>query len=348
MENTLAEALSQYSESSESLRSKVADAFYKDSRITRIAAHYANRMGLAEIDEIKQEAVIIFTNNWLDRLDDPANVYYLLGDIIKRVCLGLKRNLLSHNEGRYTSLDRVSTSGQTGSDRDEHYEKVFRRDDESLANADADCIDRVENAMMKAALIREVRNRLGRDSRLAHLENQAIHLEQKLGLAPFAQKVSREDMLADVQKPKNNRAIASANDIKRLGEIRTELGMTIQDYAKILNTSKGALTSYLYGRAAPPKDIICLAENILKERGSLVAAASEAFAGRSMREICLDWAKQLGATEETAIAVLSATFQTAPVTIKRWLNEKTRPDIHALQNYDKKIREVVAAQKTTG
>lgn len=347
MENALIEALRQYAESSEKHPSKVADAFYKDTRVNRIAAHHANKLGLSEVDEIKQETVIIFTNKWLDRLDSPENAYFLLGDIIKRVCLGLKRNLMSHNEGRYTALDRTQTSHQTGSNRDEHFEKIFRRDDESYANADEDCINRVEHEIAREALIREVRTRIARDIRLAPLEQQAIRLEKKLGLSPLVQVVSQEIMLAHLQKPKNNRALASASDIKRLGEIRNSLGLTIQDYAKILNTTKGALTSYLYGRAAPPKDILQLAEAVLKERGNLVASASQRYADRSMREITLGWAARIGVTEEPlVIARLSEVFKTAPVTIKRWLNEKTRPDLQALQAYEKRVREVAGEDRS--
>ena len=346
MDNALIVALSQNTESIEHLRSNVADAFYRDTRITRMVAHHANRIGLTEVDEIKQETVIIFTNKWLDRLDSPENVYFLLGDIIKRVCLGLKRNLMSHNEGRYTSLDHTQHQNESGGDQENFFEKVFRRDDDSLANADEDCINRVENSINRQALIREVRARLGRDSRLAPLEKQAIYLEEKLGLSPVIEVVPKEKMRASLQKPKNARAIASAEAIQRLGDIRLKLGMTIQDFAKILNSTKGAMTSYLYRRAAPPKKILLLAEIVLKERGCLVETANQRYAHRTMREITLDWAAAIGVKEEPeVIATLSKIFNTAPVTIKRWLNEKTRPDLQALQNYETKIRELAASQK---
>ena len=106
MLNPLIDAIRTTSDNPATRYDRVAAAFYKDSRINRMAAFYANRKGLTELDEIKQEAIIVFNNRWLEKLDRPENVYFVFGQIFELVCLGLKRTLISHNEGRYTSLDQ--------------------------------------------------------------------------------------------------------------------------------------------------------------------------------------------------------------------------------------------------
>lgn len=336
-------ALKQQNPDSPSANDRVARAFFEDPRIKRIASFHAHQSGVSETDEIVQEAIIVFMGKTVDRLDDPQNVYFVVTEIFKKVCQGLKRKLISYNEGRYTSLDKTATAASGDEDG---YEQIFRLDDDSLANADESCITEVEQRISKDSLREMVRQRIRTDQRLNFLEQEVEKRERQISLSPLVEEVPpivRPAISSESEKPKSSKQLQSEKDSLELAEIRKRLGYTIEKFARALNISKGQVTAYLYNRAAAPSEVMERARLHMSEIGEASQASLTQYDDRAMRDIAIGWATQLGGNENTAITLLSEVFEVAPVTIKRWMVNKTRPEPQKLREYQRLVSEKAAA-----
>lgn len=320
-------------------RNQVARAFFQSDRVRRIVAYQARGQGLdGEQDEMAQEMSLLLFDKVIPGLDSPENVYSRLFDIAKKKGQGLKRSLMSHST-RYSSLDEGATV-----EGDDHSaeERIFQLDDGDLANADDGFIDRVERGLHRDALFTQVRNRIHNDPVCQQLAGVLDQMEQKVNF-PFAtgvEDIERPDLSRRESKTVENLPPDSAE----LAEIRRQLNLSVADFAVQLSVQRGTLTAYLYGRTkSVPDDVLTAARDLLKDRGNLLAQAEASFSGRTMNNIVTGWATQLRLPEAQIAPRLAALLDVSEVTIKRWMDEKTRPSLSALRSYDARVQSTAAA-----
>lgn len=325
---------------SDKRKDAIANAFFASSRIKQIVAFESKKLGISgECDELSQEIVLVVLNGILETLDSPDNIYPMVLGIAKNTCLAYKRRTMGYNEGRYTSLDT-----ETHDDDGESYEKIFHRDDGHFANADDNSIQLTEKRMSKEEAIKAMGLRINversRKSDLAVIADNLAASER--GFSPLiavSSPIARLPLGAiRAEKAKEKPPKVIPKDSLELAEIRRNLGLSIEAFATQLSAARGALTAYLYGRTLTvPVEIMKAARSLYAERGNLMATSSLAFKDRSMHEIALQWAETLGATEDVAISALSTALEIAPVTVKRWLSNKTRPDLNVLEDYSNRV-----------
>ena len=110
-------------------------------------------------------------------------------------------------------------------------------------------------------------------------------------------------------------------DQQELVNIKNSLGLRHQDYAILLGIGLPRLSSYTYGRTASvPADVMKTARQLLAENAEATRLLKEKF-NRPMSEILQEW-------ENT-------------MTINRWRKNETKPDLSALNRYDRIVNLVV-------
>jgi len=132
-----------------------------------------------------------------------------------------------------------------------------------------------------------------------------------------------------------------------LNDIRRELGCTVAEFARLLNTSKGTLSSYMYGIVQNvPESILKEARLLRHQAGNALQAASAKFDNISMREISDAWMKSLGIDDsKSRETLLAETLKIDRATVWRWRERDMRPDPRRLKAYDDVVIAVAASKK---
>ena len=121
-------------------------------------------------------------------------------------------------------------------------------------------------------------------------------------------------------------------DQQELVNIRKKLGLRHQDYAIMLGIGLPRLSSYTYGRTASvPAEVMKTARQLLAENGESSHKLREKFE-KPMSEIITEWETCLGTTTDAEIAGL---IGVVTMTINRWRKNETKPDLAALNRYDR-------------
>ncbi len=127
-------------------------------------------------------------------------------------------------------------------------------------------------------------------------------------------------------------------DQQELVNIKNTLGLRHQDYAILLGIGLPRLSSYTYGRTASvPADVMKTARQLLAENSEATRLLKEKF-NRPMSEILQEWENNLGTTSDAEIAGL---IGVVTMTINRWRKNETKPDLSALNRYDRIVNLVV-------
>ena len=157
---------------------------------------------------------------------------------------------------------------------------------------------------------------------------------------------------ARTKKAKNGRAVKNGSSTAKkqkskvqlskeqqeLVDIKNTLGLRHQDFAIMLDIGLPRLSSYTYGRTASvPAEVMNNARQLLAENSKISMQIREKFS-RPMSEILNEWADKLGTRSD---AQLAAMLGVVGMTINRWKKNETRPDLSALNRYDR-IVELIA------
>ena len=127
-------------------------------------------------------------------------------------------------------------------------------------------------------------------------------------------------------------------DQQELVNIKNSLGLRHQDYAILLGIGLPRLSSYTYGRTASvPADVMKTARQLLAENAEATRLLKEKF-NRPMSEILQEWENKLGTTSDAELAGL---IGVVTMTINRWRKNETKPDLSALNRYDRIVNLVV-------
>ena len=127
-------------------------------------------------------------------------------------------------------------------------------------------------------------------------------------------------------------------DQQELVNIKNSLGLRHQDYAILLGIGLPRLSSYTYGRTASvPADVMKTARQLLAENAEATRLLKEKF-NRPMSEILQEWESKLGTTSDAELAGL---IGVVTMTINRWRKNETKPDLSALNRYDRIVNLVV-------
>lgn len=127
-------------------------------------------------------------------------------------------------------------------------------------------------------------------------------------------------------------------DQQELVNIKNSLGLRHQDYAILLGIGLPRLSSYTYGRTASvPVDVMKTARELLAENAEATRLLKEKF-NRPMAEILLEWESKLGTSSDAELAGL---IGVVTMTINRWRKNETKPDLSALNRYDRIVNLVV-------
>ncbi len=127
-------------------------------------------------------------------------------------------------------------------------------------------------------------------------------------------------------------------DQQELVNIKNSLGLRHQDFAILLGIGLPRLSSYTYGRTASvPADVMKTARQLLAENAEATRLLKEKF-NRPMSDILKEWENNLGTTSDAEIAGL---IGVVTMTINRWRKNETKPDLSALNRYDRIVALVV-------
>lgn len=127
-------------------------------------------------------------------------------------------------------------------------------------------------------------------------------------------------------------SIELSPDQRELVDIKNSLGLRHQDYAILLGIGLPRLSSYTYGRTASvPADVMKTARQLLAENAEATRLLKEKF-NRPMSEILQGWENSLGTSSDAELAGL---IGVVTMTINRWRKNETKPDLSALNRYDR-------------
>lgn len=127
-------------------------------------------------------------------------------------------------------------------------------------------------------------------------------------------------------------SIELSPDQRELVDIKNSLGLRHQDYAILLGIGLPRLSSYTYGRTASvPADVMKTARQLLAENAEATRLLKEKF-NRPMSEILQEWENSLGTSSDAELAGL---IGVVTMTINRWRKNETKPDLSALNRYDR-------------
>jgi transcriptional regulator with XRE-family HTH domain len=151
----------------------------------------------------------------------------------------------------------------------------------------------------------------------------------------------------EVSSEGKQKAVYDLSDDQRdLRDIRISLGMTKQSFSSALNVKQCTLDSYEYGKTkGVPKDLMDKARKLASDRGEMMSSSRILFDDKPMSSILGEWAEKLNIPMDNS-AALSRLLNTTPTTIRRWRENKVRPDLNKLTKLAERVNQgPIGAQK---
>lgn len=137
-------------------------------------------------------------------------------------------------------------------------------------------------------------------------------------------------VVEDSKDVKRKIVYSLADDQKELRAIRIRLGMTKHGFANALGIRQCTLDSYEYGKTkGVPVGLMDSARTLEVQKSDSISTSREMFEAKSMSAILSEWAEKLNIPMDNA-AALGRLLNTTPTTIRRWRENKVRPDIGKL------------------
>jgi DNA-binding transcriptional regulator YiaG len=344
-----------YSEPPQTFIDRFAKTFYYEERVRKICRVLAlkNKVALDEFDEVMQRVSFVFFDRMLPKLREADAVYAVVYAIANNICREIIRETLDATVN-HEPLDDLMARGEDVIDTGITAQLDIDRDDEiDRQNANRRMADAM-NKLMTGELKLSKAGVFNFDSvpfvTMVPVSQEALAEAEKIASAP--------PVVKEVTAPKGRRkkgevapvAVELSRDQEELVAIKEKLGLRHQDFAVMLGIGLPRLSSYTYGRTATvPADVMERARELLAENGKSTSMAAAKFA-RPMSEILADWSKLLGTTSNDEIA---GYIGVSGMTIHRWKNNETKPDLTALGRYDRIVSKLAthvnpspAAKKT--
>lgn len=344
-----------YSEPPQTFIDRFDKTFYYEERVRKICRVLAlkNKVALDEFDEVMQRVSFVFFDRMLPKLREADAVYAVVYAIANNICREIIRETLDATIN-HEPLDDLMARGEDVIDTGITAQLDIDRDDEiDRQNANRRMADAM-NKLMTGELKLNKAGVFNFDSvpfvTMVPVSQEALAEAEKIASAP--------PVVKEVTAPKGRRkkgevapvTVELSRDQEELVAIKEKLGLRHQDFAVMLGIGLPRLSSYTYGRTATvPADVMERARELLAENGKSTSMAAAKFA-RPMSEILADWSQLLGTTSNDEIA---GYIGVSGMTIHRWKNNETKPDLTALGRYDRIVSKLAthvnpspAAKKT--
>jgi hypothetical protein len=292
-------------------------AYYLDTRVTTILRAVTDKYFVRDMsDEIKQDMAVLLLK-LLPTLDQGENVYSLLYAIGKRLSLDTQNRLISDSR-RYTSLDwEDGDEKEIPSEIDFQWKSIERLD--------------------KASALAEFSRRIGYNNDMNTDQSNVVPLIKSTN-----DTIIRSSCKVYVE-PRKPEDISDAST--ELLRIRNVCGMSNTGFAERLEITHYMLSSYIYGRATIPSYVIENAQKMEKMSALRFTEKTQRYEGRDMSKIMADWIEIIGITDgfdekgrkQSAIDRLAIKLNINKVTAWRWSQNRARPNVAKLTEYERMV-----------
>jgi DNA-binding transcriptional regulator YiaG len=308
--------------------------------VKRAARIAASRIGV-DAEDASQELWLLFVDKIVPRYRTDLPLFPFLVEFARRHCLSMQ------SDGREIPLSELLS--------DDEDEQSGMREwilDEVLIDEGID----IEKLDQRRAEIEFTRLITAGHEKVVQYSEAVYHSEHKSvsstkkdrstemeahlpGVQGFAtEKYPKlDDVLTAEKQQRGAPNYTRTPDQEELRNIRVRLGMTKEVFAEQLGIKQSTLDSYEYGKTISVPESVMESARLLAENSSDdLAEARKKFEGRSMSEILQEWADRLGIPVENATA-LGNMLNTTSTTIRRWRDDKVRPDLAKLASLDTQI-----------
>lgn len=291
-------------------------------------------------DDAAQELWLLFVEKIIPRYQADRPLFPFVNEFARRHCLSMR------NDSRELLLADLTSDG--GDDQAEAGQWLL---DEALVDQGIDIADldqrRAEEEFIR--LLTAGRETVVQSSVAvyhslstsvsSHTINGRTEMPVLLpGVDSIA--VEKKPSIDDVITPYRGQRISTyqrTSEQEELRNIRLQLGMTKEMFAEQLGIKQSTLDSYEYGKTnSVPGPVMSAARRLAENSSDDLAEARKKFEGLSMNEILQGWAERLGVPIENA-TLLANMLNTTATTIRRWRDDKVRPDLAKLLVLDNQI-----------
>lgn len=300
----------------------VVKSYYDSPRVRRLIAHacFSSRLSPDFEDELKQELAVLLSEKFLDTIQQPEKIYNVLH---LSACHIARRRADKATEDSLDAL--LEPQGEP-----DNCASAILADERDFAAEVEDSIDH-QRAVDEFNRRLEEQTNTDRGNQMEYGHHLYINPNRERVVYP---RRPRDEKKAE------KKALSPSAECVELNEIRKELGYSVPAFATVLNTTKGTLSSYLYGIVKHvPESVMREARMLRRQAGAEYRALQKKFGDLSMREIVDGWIKRLGITEgpKAIDAQLAEVLGVDRVTVWRWRERNMRPDLRTLKEYEDKV-----------
>ncbi len=157
---------------------------------------------------------------------------------------------------------------------------------------------------------------------------------QEIPTLPLLIKTGKPSLSKDVAAPERRGPARTppGEHHRQLREIRSKLGISQIEMAKRLGIKLPTYQSYEYGKTHSIKEDVLERAHLLLQDDDY-EYAREKFAGKTMRDIAIDWARRLG-IDPSHISEFARVMGLNKSTISRWMSLSPEPDVWELIRYE--------------
>ena len=342
----------------------LAKSYLASNRIKRInhQACYTKGIGDGHVDDIVQETFMLFLNKYASKVTPITSAYSVISSIAY--------NLASNKRQKFSEAS-IDDMAERFSDNDEDsYAATAYLFPGSTVNQ----IEHLETTLDSENASSEFGRRMQLMSSQVHADQDQVLptvLRLSMVMDPVAQEVvvdchAKQDSapvsatwskVKKVLRSENRRSPSTvkrtpAEEGVRLNEIRKAMGLDNKIFASVLQITPSSLVSYLYGTVQTvPKDVVDRAEKIYKNfsndsHSSVVNPSINLFSDK-VSHIVDAWIIALDQTPDDPEVnyYLANILDVSRPTVWRWRTKDMRPQLKALQQYDKAIAALIRKKK---
>jgi transcriptional regulator with XRE-family HTH domain len=308
----------------------LARAIYSDPRVKRLIAHACFKFKVpsdAEAD-ITQDLALLLTQKFIKTIVNPEKIYNVL-----------------HVSACHIARRKAEKSGEDSLEELIDRSAEYDPDTSSLMYDEHQDPDKLENSIDRRKAIEEFNRRFSHQ--LQKREDPMFPATDFRMLAFDAP----PHIVHSVKRPlKKETANAPSLAGTELNEIRRSLGYSVPEFARLLNTTKTTLASYLYGLVKNvPESIIKEARLLHNQASSELQDLNDRFGNLTMREIANDWIKTLGIDpdDKKCDTLLANALYVDRATVWRWRERDMRPEARKLKEYANLVARVVITKRNS-
>lgn len=294
----------------------VMQAYYVSPRVKRLIAHacFTSRLTPCFRDELTQELALLLTKKFVQTTEDTDKIYNVLH---VSACHIARRKSEKNTE---ESLDLLLEQGKS----------VYPI---TAGHTDDRCyvMDEIGKSMDRKKAMDEFNRRLRKPQGMT----MQLATSLRMSCIDTVPQLVQRRAKASIHREKLPNEPSEAGI--ELNDIRKELGYSVPEFAKLLNTSKGTLSSYLYGIVRNvPTAMLEEARTLRREAGSEFRAINLKFNELSMHAIIDGWVQSLGiqSDDKRRDTLLAEVLRVDRATVWRWRERNMRPEPRKLKEYD--------------